>query len=189
MANTGSIELRRAAETVQAGGVIAYPTETVWGFGCDPDNAGAVNQLLALKLRPVEKGLILVAASPQQFAPYLEGLDDKLINKFSRPTLSPTTWLVPDNGRAKACVRGDFDSVALRVSTSTLVIELCNLVGGPIVSTSANRAGQPTCERAEQIRHEFGDEGLDFILPGQLNANAKPSEIRDLISDKVIRGA
>ncbi|ARN74051.1 Sua5/YciO/YrdC/YwlC family protein [Oceanicoccus sagamiensis] len=189
MANNGSTNLRRAADTVQAGGVIAYPTETVWGFGCDPDNANAVKRLLALKQRPVEKGLILLAASPLQFAPYLEGLDDSLISKFSQPAPSPITWLVPDNGRAKACVKGDFDSVALRVSTSKLVVDLCHLVGGPIVSTSANATGQPTCEGAEQIRRYFGDAGPDFILPGELNPNTKPSEIRDLISDKVIRGA
>ncbi len=189
MAINGSLKLRRAANAIKAGGVIAYPTETVWGFGCDPDNPRAVARLLALKQRPVEKGLILVAASAEQFAPYLEGLDDKLISKFSQPTSSPTTWLVPDNGTAKEWIRGDFHSVALRVSTHKQVVDLCMSFGGPIVSTSANISGQATRQWPWQLRRYLGINGLDYILPGQLKTNPKPSEIRDLISDKVIRGA
>ena len=192
MATKDSISLRRATTVIQSGGVIAYPTETVWGFGCDPDNQRAVEQLLALKQRPVEKGLILVAASAEQFAPYLQGLDDALVSKFaqltSKPASKPTTWLVPHNGRAKDWIRGDFQSVALRVSTSALVIELCNSLGGPVVSTSANISGEPTCESPAQLQRFLNGVGLDFILPGRLKPNAKPSEIRDLISGKVIRG-
>lgn len=183
----GSINLRRAAYAIQAGGVIAYPTETVWGFGCDPDNPRAVGRLLALKQRPVEKGLILIAASAEQFAPYLAGLEQSLVSKFSQPTNVPTTWLVPDNGVAKSWIRGDFNSVALRVSTHKLTVELCTKVGGPIVSSSANISGEATRQWPWQLRRYLGHQGLDFILPGQLKANAKPSEIRDLISDKVIR--
>ena len=189
MATHGSIKLRHAAYVIQAGGVIAYPTETVWGFGCDPDNAHAVERLLALKQRPVEKGLILVAASVEQFAPYLQGLDESLISKFSQPSARPTTWLVPDNGTAKSWVRGDFNSIALRVSTHKRVVDLCTIVGGPIVSSSANISGEATRQWPWQLRRYLGYQGLDFILPGQLHAKAKPSEIRDLVSDKVIRAA
>lgn len=189
MAINGSIKLRRAAYAIQAGGVIAYPTETVWGFGCDPNNPRAVERLLALKQRPVEKGLILVAASAEQFAPYLEGLNESLISKFSQPAIGPTTWLVPDNGTAKSWIKGDFNSVALRVSTHKLVVDLCTIVGGPIVSSSANISGEATRQWPWQLRRYLGYQGLDFILPGQLKANARPSEIRDLISNEVIRSA
>ena len=188
MANVDSNQLHRASTVIQTGGVIAYPTETVWGFGCDPDNQQAVEQLLTLKQRPVEKGLILVAASADQFAPYLDGLEEALVAKFNQSTSKPTTWLVPHNGRAKDWIRGQFQSVALRVSSRPEVVELCQLVGGPIVSTSANVTGEPTCESEQQLQRFLNGAGLDFIVPGELKANANPSEIRDLISDKVLRG-
>ena len=180
------LKLQRAVQQLQAGGVIAYPTEAVWGFGCDPDNQRAVAQLLALKGRPVDKGLILVAAHSDQFAPYLEGLEPELQRKFCQPTPYPVTWVVPANKQVKPWIKGSFSSVALRVSTHKLTVDLCLGFGGPIVSTSANLAGKPTMGWPWQF-HRFLGAGLDAILPGQLGASTAPSEIRDLISDKVIR--
>lgn len=128
---------------LRSGGVIAYPTEAVWGLGCDPDNDEAVAHLLRLKQRDPAKGLILVAGSIAQFAPWLEGLPLELHAPLAASWPGPNTWLVPDNGRTHALVRGAHDSVALRVSDHPGVIELCEAFGGPIVSTSANRAGEP----------------------------------------------
>lgn len=182
------IKYYRAAQKLRAGGVIAYPTEAVWGFGCDPDNQAAVAKLLALKQRPVSKGLILVAASVSQFSKYLEGLSPSLQDKFCRPTAAPTTWLVPANKYAKSWITGDYKSIALRVSTYKPVVNLCVAFGAPVVSTSANTAGKPPCQWPWQM-HQYLGGGLDYILPGSTGENTKPSEIRDLISDKVIRSA
>ncbi|MEH6911884.1 MAG: Sua5/YciO/YrdC/YwlC family protein [Oceanicoccus sp.] len=180
------IKYHRAARQLRAGGVIAYPTEAVWGFGCDPDNLKAVAKLLSLKQRPVSKGLILVAASIEQFSKYLEGLSPSLQDKFGRPTGVPTTWLVPVNKHAQPWVTGDYDSIALRVSAYKPVVDLCSAFGAPLVSTSANIAGKPPCQWPWQM-HRYLGVGLDYILPGSTGGNAKPSEIRDLVSDKVIR--
>jgi L-threonylcarbamoyladenylate synthase len=180
------LKVQRAVQQLQAGGVIAYPTEAVWGFGCDPDNRRAVSQLLVLKRRPVAKGLILVAADSDQFAPYLEGLDSGLRQTFCQPSLHPVTWLVPANEKVAPWVKGSFSSVALRVSTHKPIVDLCLAFGGPIVSTSANLAGKPTLGWPWQF-HRYLGRGLDAILPGQLGGFTGPSEIRDLVSGKVIR--
>lgn len=182
------LKLQPAMHHLLAGHVIAYPTEGVWGFGCDPHNETAVHRLLKLKQRDVRKGLILVGASGEQFAPYLEGLDESFRQKFFRPTASPTTWLVPDNGYAPGWIKGDFSSVALRVSTHSKVIALCRGFNGPIVSSSANIAGQRATLWPWQL-HRFLGHGLDCIVPGSLLAPGRPSEIRDLLTDKVLRPA
>ncbi len=182
------LKLHRAVRHLQRGDVIAYPTEAVWGFGCDPANEHAVARLLQLKQRPVNKGLILVGASVDQFDAYLQGLEPALKDKFSQPSSIPTTWLVPAAKSVPSWIKGDFDSIALRVSTYKPVVDLCLAYGGPLVSTSANTSGNHPCAWPWQLQRFLG-RGLDYILPGQLGKASSPSEIRDLISDKVIRSA
>lgn len=177
-----------SADTVAAlkrGEVIAYPTEAVWGLGCDPDNSAALEQVMALKQRDPAKGVIIVAASIAQFAPWLEGLDDAARARLAASWPGPVTWLVPDNGRAHALVRGAHDAVALRVSAHPLVRALCEAFGGPIVSTSANRAGQPPCMSAAEVRAVFGD--ALTVVEGPLGGRDRPSDIFDLRSGRAVR--
>ncbi|WP_101758686.1 L-threonylcarbamoyladenylate synthase [Oceanicoccus sp. KOV_DT_Chl] len=181
-----SLQLQAAVSYLRAGAVIAYPTETVWGFGCDPNNRKAVLRLLALKQRPLDKGLILVAANSAQLAPYLAHLDVSLQHKFDRQMVRPTTWLVPGTV-APDWIRGDYQSVALRVSTHQQVAKLCLAFGGPIVSTSANEAGAPTARWPWQLQRYLG-RGLDYVMPGTLGLGGQPSIIRDLLTDQIIRG-
>lgn len=178
--------LDAAVTALRAGGVIAYPTEGVWGLGCDPDNDEALAHLLRLKQRDPAKGLILVAASIEQFAPWLEGLAPELHAPLAASWPGPNTWLVPDNGRSRALVRGAHDCVALRVSDHQRVAALCRAFGGPIVSTSANRASEPSAMSAAEVREIFGDE-LDAIVEGELGGLDRPSTIRDLRSGRVLR--
>lgn len=181
-----SLKVKVAADTLRAGGVIAYPTEAVWGLGCDPHNAAAVSRLLALKQRDPAKGLILVAADIDQLAPYLSGLSDQHLAQLHRAWPGPYTFIVPDNGYPPALIKGDFKSVALRVSANKQVADLCRAFGGPIVSTSANMAGLPAPKWSWRVAQQLGH-GVDFLLPGSVGGATKPSEIRDLMSDKVIR--
>ncbi|PMR74373.1 L-threonylcarbamoyladenylate synthase [Billgrantia endophytica] len=183
---TEARSLDAAVAALRAGGAIAYPTEAVWGIGCDPDNDEAVVRLLRLKQRDPAKGLILVAASITQFEPWLEGLPLALHAPLAATWPGPNTWLVPDNGRTHALVRGAHDCVALRVSDHPGVVALCEAFGGPVVSTSANRAGEPAALSAEAVRTAFGD-ALDAILEGDLGGLGRPSTIRDLISGRVLR--
>lgn len=178
--------LELAAKTLWQGGIIAYPTEAVWGLGCNPLNPFAVDRLLQLKHRQVESGLILVAADIQQLAPYLQGLSATLRDKLDSKRLIATTWLIPDNGYAPRWIIGRHKSVAVRISTHPIVANLCRGFGGPIVSTSANITGRPALLREWQLRRCFGN-GIDYYLSGQLGGSDKPTEIRDVISDEVIR--
>jgi L-threonylcarbamoyladenylate synthase len=175
-----------ALAALHRGGVIAYPTEAVWGLGCDPDDDEALARLLRLKARDPAKGMILVAASIAQFAPWLEGLPLALHAPLAASWPGPQTWLVPDNGRARPLVRGAHDRVALRVSDHPGVVALCEAYGGPLVSTSANRAGEPPGMSAEQVRATFGA-GLDAIVEGELGGRDRPSPIRDLVTGRVLR--
>lgn len=181
-----NLRVHLAADTVNSGGVIAYPTEAVWGLGCHPEDALAVDHILRLKGRSVEKGLILVAADIEQFRPYLMGLASDQIDKLKATWPGAVTWLVPDNGTAPSWIRGRHKSLALRVSDHPLVAALCRRVGGPIVSTSANPQGKIAARSRLEVRRFFHN-GVDSYTPGEVSGNRNPSQIRDLISDKILR--
>lgn len=181
-----SLQLRLAAHTLGAGGVVACPTEAVWGLSCDPDNEGAVARILELKRRPVSKGLILVAASESQLGFLLSDLTAEQRERLSASWPGPNTWLVPHRERLQPWIYGEHETVALRVSAHPVVRGLCQAWGGPLVSTSANPGGARAPVAAFQVRRYFGD-GLDYILPGAVGGSERPSQIRDLLSDKVLR--
>ena len=181
-----ALKYQQAATVLRHGGVICYPTEAVWGIGCDPKNTAALKRLLHLKQRDPDKGLILIAANMEQLSPYLEGLTDTQLTALRQSWPGPKTWVIPHNGFAHPLIRGTFKSLAVRVSAHKPVIKLCTAFGGPIVSTSANISGREPPNWPWQLRHQFGNR-LDFLLHGALGGQAKPSEIRDLISGKVLR--
>ena len=178
---------KQAQTVLEQGGIIAYPTEAVWGLGCDPYNQKAVLKILDLKQRPIEKGLILVAANRQQFTGLCDSLESAQIDKLDESWPGPTTWLIPDPARLiPDWIRGEHETVAVRVSAHPLVKALCQAFGGPIVSTSANAAGEPEIRSSLIIEQQFGDR-IDLIMDGELGSSSEPSQIRDLISNRVIR--
>lgn len=181
----GKWQVQQTARVVRQGGVIAYPTEAVWGVGCDPWNEEAVDRLLALKERPVHKGLILVADSIDQFDFLLADLPDIWIERLAGSWPGPNTWLVPHQDRLPEWITGQHDTVALRVSDHPLVRELCRLTG-PLVSTSANPAGRPAARSRLRVEQYFPRQ-LDKVLGGALGGRKNPSLIRDLRTGEVIR--
>jgi L-threonylcarbamoyladenylate synthase len=178
--------LRQLVDVLAAGGVVACPTEAVWGLSCDPYNDAAVQHLLELKQRPVDKGLILVAADAAQLAPLLDPLPDALRSKVLLSWPGPNTWLLPHHGLVSPLVHGAHDTVAVRVSGHAGMRALCALWGGPLVSSSANVAGRQPPRQRFQVRRYFGDR-LDGIAPGAVGRTPRPSTIRDVFSDQVIR--
>ncbi len=178
-----SFRAQCAARVVREGGVIAYPTEAVWGLGCDPWNEDAVYRLLALKARPVEKGLIVVAANIHQLDFLLEDLPDVWLDRLAGTWPGPNTWLVPHQERLPEWVTGVHESVAVRVTDHPLVQEMCHLTG-PLISTSANPAGRPAARTRLRVEQYFHDE-LDAILGGALGGRRNPSLIRDLVTGQV----
>lgn len=183
-----ALSIEAAAARLRAGGVIAYPTEAVWGLGCDPFNEAAVLRLLALKCRPVDKGVILVVADVTR----LDGLVDwQALDPAARETVfaswpGPHTWIVPATARVPAWVRGAHRDVAVRCSAHPVVVALCHAFGGPLVSTSANPAGAPPPRTLDAF-----DPGLraavDAIVDGDTGGLDRPTPIRDARSGDVLR--
>ena len=180
------LRLRLALRAIAAGGVIACPTEAVWGLSCDPHNRSAVQRLLALKGRSPSKGLILVAATEQQLEFLLAGLEPQLRQTLSESWPGPSTWLVPHHGRVPVWIHGEHATVAVRVSAHPVVSALCSGWGAPLVSTSANPSGSRPVRQAYQVKRYFGEE-LDYLLPGKVGKSGPPTEIRYLASGQIIR--
>lgn len=178
--------LRLCAQALAQGEVLAYPTEAVWGLGCDPFNAYAVQRILDLKNRSADKGLILVAANIEQFAFLLEPLSAEYKATLAASWPGHTTWLVPHNNKISPLLSGEHASIALRVSAHPLVQALCLLNKGPIVSTSANPQGLPPARSSLKARCYFGKAGIFFAPSAPATAQA-PSTIKDLLSGKQLR--
>ena len=186
MAYLSPIHLRTAVSTLELGGVLAYPTEAVWGLGCDPFNERAVRKLLRLKQRPMAKGLILIAATIEQVEPYLTLLTSQERAQVLQTWPGAHTWVVPVDERIPVWVKGTHDSVAIRVSAHPPVRALCTAYGGVIISTSANKAGKKPASNPLQLVNIFGN-GIDYILPAALGGQHKPSQIRDARTGAILR--
>jgi len=180
------LRLQLAVGALHAGGVLACPTEAVWGLSADPFDEGAVHRILSLKQRPMNKGLILVASDVAQLDFLLQGLTDAQWKKLQASWPGPNTWLVPHHERVPEWVHGEHQTVAVRVSAHPTVAALCDLWGGPLVSTSANPGGSQAPRELFQVIRYFGDR-LDGIVPGATGRSTRPSLIRDLATDRVIR--
>jgi len=177
--------LRRASRVLRAGGVIAYPTEAVYGLGCDPLNRTAVERLLAIKQRPVEKGLILVASRFDQLTPFVQVPDDTVMRRLRDTWPGPVTWLLPANPATPRWLRGRHASLAVRVTAHPLAAALCDAFGGPIVSTSANASGRPPARTALQARLRCP--GVDLVVHGATGGLTRPTAIRDAYSGETLR--
>jgi len=180
--------IREAVRRLGASGVIAYPTETVFGLGCDPFNPMAVMRLLALKQRNIEQGLILIASDFAQLEPLLMPLSAAVRNRILETWPGPVTWTLPCLPKTPVWLRGSHKSLAVRLTSHPLARSLCGSWNGPLVSTSANRHGKPPATSALGVRLAF-DAELDYILHGKVTGTGKPSEIRDGITGRVLRGS
>jgi L-threonylcarbamoyladenylate synthase len=174
----------RASEVLLGGGVIAYPTEGVFGLGCLPDDVDAVARILAIKQRSPRKGLILIAARPGQFEGWI---DPAVRGALPEPDpQQPVTWIVTPTARVPAIVTGDNPGLAVRITTNPVAAAICNAVDMPIVSTSANVAGRPVARNALVLQRNFGHL-VDYVVPGECGPASGPSEIRELATGKVLR--
>ena len=177
-----------AATVLRLGEVIAYPTEAVFGLGCDPDNDQAIQRLLSLKQRSDQKGLIIIAADVAQLTNYIasDQMNDEMWQRVNSTWPGPVTWLMPANNSTSSLLTGDHETLAVRVTAHPVARQLCEQFGKPIVSTSANKAGEAPARSAGELNQQF-DSGLSCIVTGDINQQATPSEIRDLVTNKVIR--
>jgi L-threonylcarbamoyladenylate synthase len=179
-------KLRTAARQLRYGRVIAYPTEAVYGLGCDPTNIDAVQSVLDIKGRPAEKGLILIGADFEQLLPYidLEGIRD--LPRVLDTWPGPVTWIIKARPDVPAWLRGAHDSVAVRVTAHPLAARLAKTFGKPLVSTSANPSGRPPARSALKTRRYFCREKI-FIIPGSLGGELNTTAIFDAQTNARLR--
>lgn len=181
-------EFEQAVAALKSEGVIAYATEAVFGLGCDPDSELAVQRLLDIKQRPVEKGLILIAAELGQLLDYID-LSQLTAEQLARVEASwpgPFTWIMPAKPDTPSWLTGQFDTLAVRVTAHLQVQGLCRAFGKPLVSTSANLTGEEPARRMADIGELLASK-LAYILPGEVGGQANPSEIKDARSGAIIR--
>lgn len=179
-------QLRQAARIVHQGGIIAYPTEAVFGLGCDPLNGAAVMRLLRIKQRDPAKGLILIAADFAQLQPYLAEVTAAVLAKVRKSWPGPYTWLLPVAAHVPTWLTGAHDKLAVRVTAHPIAAALCRACGGPLVSTSANLAGQAPARNSLAVQQRLGNE-VDMIIHGATGGLRQPTAITDALTDAVVR--
>ncbi len=180
-----SWHLRRASEIISNGGVIAYPTEAVYGLGCDPWDPYAVSRILAIKNRSIDKGLIVIASDILQLETLIIFPDKKTEKKVTKSWPGPVTWILPASDQCPFWLKGKHSGLAVRVTAHPLCRSLCE-IAGPIVSTSANLSEKPPARSGWKAQMMF-DEQLDYILRGSSSGDDRPTIIVDAISGKQLR--
>jgi L-threonylcarbamoyladenylate synthase len=168
------------------GGVLAYPTEGVYGLGCDPDNRVAFEKIFAMKRRPPEQGVLLIAADLEHVRDWIGEAPESAFARANAIWPGARTFIFPRSPRVPEWVAGGHAGIALRVTAHAPSAALCRAFGGPIVSTSANRHGEPPARSAADIRAIFGDEP-DGVLDAPLGGLDKPTPITDAVTGAIIR--
>jgi len=182
----GRHKLRTAARCIRGGGILAYPTEAIYGLGCDPWDRAAVQHLLAIKQRPEHKGLILIAAGFAQLKPFVEPLDAVRMQTVLATWPGPNTWLLPARAGTPVWLRGQHTTLAVRVTDHPIAAALCAVAGSALVSTSANITDRPPARTPLQVRLTLGPQ-VDLVLAGRCGTHVRPSTIRDGLTGAVIR--
>lgn len=177
--------LREAARAIRGGGIVACPTEAVYGLHCDPLDGDAVARVIDLKGRSAAKGLIVLAAGMDQLEPYVD-LPDAARERLAATWPGPVTWVVPARPGLPSWVTGERPSVAVRVTAHPVAAALAATAGTALISTSANRSGLDPARDPLGVRRAFGH-AVDVVLHAPTGGRAGPTEIRDLASGRVLR--
>lgn len=181
-------KIKQAANVILNGGIIACPTEAVYGLSCDPFASATVMRLLELKHRAMEKGLILVAADIAQLEPLISISSKTIRKKITASWPGPVTWILPAKTGIPPTLTGAHHTLAVRVSAHPVVQALCREIDQPLVSTSANLESAPPARSALAVQRIFGRE-VDYVLHGSVDISSKPTEIRDAATNRIIRSA
>ena len=171
---------------LRRGGLVAYPTEAVYGLGCDPLNSSAVHALLELKRRSQNKGLILIAADYSQLSTYVKTLPDSVLKKIQQPTKDAITWLLPAQDWVPSWLTGGRSTIAVRLVQHALAKELCQLAQMALVSSSANISGYNALTTGHHTRLKFVGKAV-YTINGRVGTAAKPSQIIDALSGEKFR--
>jgi L-threonylcarbamoyladenylate synthase len=170
---------------LRRGGLIAYPTESCYGLGCDPRNPHALKRLIRLKGRSAAKGLLLIAHHFKQFTPFIRPLSAADQKKMQRSWPGPVTWVVPASAACSPLLTGGRTTIALRVTAHPVAARLCRELGMALVSTSANKSGKKPAQTAAQCRRIFGSRVR--VIDGLIGTRRRPSTLIDLATGTTLR--
>jgi L-threonylcarbamoyladenylate synthase len=187
MKQTITEKIQEAVAYLSSGKIIAYPTEAVYGLGCNPFNQEAVNALISLKGRSESKGLISIASNWRQIQELIQPVSGQQLEKITKTWPGPTTWVFPASQKAPAWLLGDNATIAVRITDHPIAKQLCDAFQGPIISTSANLSGQPPAKTALEVVAYF-NHNIAFILKGKIGGLVKPTQIYDVVTGKLLRG-
>lgn len=177
-------QLKEALSLLREGQVIAYPTEAVYGLGCDPFNQQALSRLFELKGRPANKGVILLISDWSQLFPLILPIPDSMLVPVYDTWPGHVTWIFPRSEAVPAWLTGDQDTIAVRMSEHPIARALC--AEGPIVSTSANLSGKPPARDVAELTQQFPT-GIAAVVAGELGDASQPSQIYDVLSGRRLR--
>ena len=176
--------IRHAAHIIRRGGIIAYPTDTIYGLGCDPYNQDAVARLKRIKQRPSHKQFILLAGDIDQIKPFTHLSKEQ--QKAITENIEPTSWVVEARQNVPAWLVNDSNTITIRLCRQNDVQLLCHILGHAIISTSANLAGKTPARNALELHQNFHNT-IDKIMANNQKLTAKPSKIIRLCDNLVIR--
>lgn len=185
---TSQFQIDRAARVVLSGGVVAYPTEAVFGLGCLPEESNAVARILAMKQRDWRKGLLLIAATLEQVEQHAVLPEGEMRRRILDSWPGPHTWLLEARPTVPDVVTGGSGRIGIRVTAHAVARRLCERAGAAIVSTSANASGRAPLAGALALRRAFGA-SVDYVLPGPLGGQQNPTTILDARDGSVVRPA
>ncbi len=178
--------INQAIETLNRGGVIAYPTEAVYGLGCRANDRAATERICALKDRSVDQGVIVLIRDLAQLGNWIEPLDAQQQARLNETWPGPVTWLLPVTSECPVWLKGQHSSLAVRQSDHPICKQLVGALDTPLVSTSANPSGKPPARSAAGVRALF-DDLINAIVDGPLGEEDAPSRIFDLRTGQQLR--
>lgn len=179
-----NLSVEKASQLLPQGGILAYPTEAVYGLGCDPFNQASVERLLTLKGRGAEKGFILLIADWSQLFPLIRPVTEEQLTRVRATWPGFVTWVFPKAPSLPEWLTGTHDSVAIRMSAHPIARVLS--AKQPIISTSANPSGQPPAKNEAELRQQLPT-GIDAVVQGKLGECMQPSAIYDVLNNLKLR--
>jgi L-threonylcarbamoyladenylate synthase len=180
-------DIKKACEVLSEGGLILYPTDTIWGIGCDATNEAAVHKVYKLKQRMDSKAMLVLVDSTAKLGMYVDEVPDQAWDLIEMTT-KPLTIIYPKAKNLPDCLVADDGSIGIRVTTESFSHKLCERFRRPLVSTSANISGTPSPANFHEIADDIKS-GVDYIVQYRQDdlRKAAPSSIIKLGLGGLIR--
>jgi L-threonylcarbamoyladenylate synthase len=170
---------------LRRGGIIAYPTESCYGLGCDPRNPRALQRLIRLKGRSAARGMLLIADRFKRLKPFVRPLHAADLARMQHSWPGPVTWVAPASNACPPLLTGGRPTIAVRVTAHPVAAQLCRSLGMALVSTSANKSGKKPAKTAAECRRIFG--ARVRVIAGRIGRRRRPSTLIDLATGNILR--